>query len=81
MSAKPDDIPQDVWDAASSAFFRMDPEGASEMTNPEEPIARAILAERERCAGIVGLYADHPHSPVIGMIADEIAVAIRAGGK
>ena len=47
---KPDDIPQGVWDAASAAHRStvMDPRKSA-----AEPIARAILAEREACASII----------------------------
>jgi hypothetical protein len=44
---KPDDIPQDVWDAARKLGF----------LRGREIIARAIMAERERCAQIA---ANHP---------------------
>lgn len=52
---KPDDIPQDVWDAARSTYeelFRIGAfRGAGVVVDPQATIARAIMAERERCAG------------------------------
>lgn len=44
---KPEDIPQDVWDAAVKVWSET-PASVS-----RESIARAILAERERAAGII----------------------------
>jgi hypothetical protein len=44
--SRPDDIPQDVWDAAERAYVHDDYFEQVEMT------ARAILAERERCAKV-----------------------------
>lgn len=40
---RPADIPQDIWDAANATNHILLPSGV-------EKIARAILAERERCA-------------------------------
>lgn len=51
---KPDDIPEDVWEAAQGVFNRVDPEGAM-LRNPMLEIARAILAERERCVAIINM--------------------------
>ena len=52
---KPDDIPQDVWDAARSTYeelFRIGAfRGAGVVVDPQATIARAIMAERERCVG------------------------------
>ncbi|HTH11972.1 MAG TPA: hypothetical protein VMA55_20570 [Acidovorax sp.] len=48
----PDDIPQDIWEAAAAAL--------REVATTEEGlylVARAIHAERERCAEIAGLEA------------------------
>ena len=51
MRGKPEDIPQDVWDTAERCWtFVMDEtHGAPDEI---EQIARAILAERERCAKV-----------------------------
>ena len=46
MRNKPDDIPEDVWEAARTV---LDGYLYGKMS-PDEAIARAILAERERCA-------------------------------
>lgn len=85
---KPDDIPQDVWDAAG--YVQLDLDGLSKPKNWDdddwrqglidncETIARAIMAakaeERERCVAIVkaALFHRDPH---------EIINAIRALGK
>lgn len=54
---KPDDIPQDVWDAAEDAFdtllcndIQASGTAAQFRIDSITPVARAILAERERCA-------------------------------
>lgn len=64
---KPDDIPEDVWDAANVAYIAIDDHALAPMDclhcgglsidqwATQAVIARAILAERERCARI----ADH----------------------
>lgn len=81
-SPKPDDIPQDVWDIATSAYF-----GAwnahDEMFNPAsnsisdglslrfiEGSARAIMAEREACIADAAPYAQ----------GNDIIAAIRKRG-
>jgi hypothetical protein len=60
MSGKPADIPDDVWDAAEAveAFvpnFYLQSEAV-------EQIARAILAERERCAKIAREFFPPAHT-------------------
>ncbi|WP_323015504.1 hypothetical protein [Devosia sp.] len=40
--SKPEDIPQDIWDAAAI--------GAAPLVKRQELIARAVMAEREACA-------------------------------
>lgn len=52
---KPDDIPQDVWETAALCWNTM-PSGASDAGTAY--IARAILAERERCAKVAERDAD-----------------------
>lgn len=44
---KPDDMPQDIWDAADAEVERM-PERSPFKSDVRLAIARAILAERER---------------------------------
>jgi hypothetical protein len=85
--SKPDDIPQDVWDAAinaASAAVREDDPGfyitkrATDVLM--EASARAILAERERCAVIADTAAGDASwqdSTDWALIADKIADAIR----
>lgn len=55
--SKPDDIPQDVWDAAINCSVDMK---LRDMRTGEAceaaVIARAILAERERCKEIAALF-------------------------
>lgn len=46
--SKPDDISQDVWDAGDAAWKRAFIE-ADTFDQSIEHIARAILAERDRC--------------------------------
>jgi len=45
---RPEDIPQDVWDVATAVALRPIVTGALFTENYVEPVARAILAERER---------------------------------
>ena len=51
---KPEDIPQDVWEAAQGANDALWALAANddEYHQDTEAIARAILAERERCAEV-----------------------------
>lgn len=55
---KPDDVPQDVWDAAVAALDLMPSHGVQMRHHRIENIARAIMAEREACA----LYHDNAAS-------------------
>lgn len=62
---KPEDIPQDVWDVADAAFDLMlcnciEASGTSEQLRIDstEPIARAILAERDQCVAVIRSLAD-----------------------
>lgn len=72
--SKPDGIPDDVWEAA----FTPGREAcvAVSFDAARVIVARAILAERNRCLNVIGSYADHPNE-VVGMVADEIYSAIR----
>lgn len=49
--SKPDDIPQDVWDAAVHGTH-------DSWDNPPLVLARVIVAERERCHGILRQIAE-----------------------
>lgn len=51
---KPDDIPQDVWDAAGALKSAFHTIGSGNLT---EFAARAIMAERERCLSAMTLKA------------------------
>jgi hypothetical protein len=44
---RPEEIPQDVWDAAKQALQATDEAEQSYMITPITSVARAILAERE----------------------------------
>jgi hypothetical protein len=48
-SDRPDDIPEDIWREAQSVAYAV---SADLTLGAFETIAHAILAERERCAGI-----------------------------
>lgn len=68
--SKPADIPQDVWNAAETAFDLMlcnciEASGTSKQFRIDsiEPHARAILAERERCAKVCEAAAKQFLSP------------------
>lgn len=66
---KPDDIPQDIWDAAiksvRSAWRRK--------SNAAEGCARAIMAEREACALVAENYfSGNPFPTTSGAIAAAI---------
>ncbi len=73
--SKPEDIPQDVWQAAMRVAVEMEAHCAlgTRTDAKAREIARAILAERERCIGFVRQYVD-------GISADDITAAIRKGG-
>lgn len=51
---KPDNIPQDVWEAAMPVAVEMEMQAACRTTTvaKADAIARAILAEREWCATV-----------------------------
>ena len=57
---KPDDIPQDIWDAASNAVGAAGVYTSGTLSHLLllERVARAIIAERERCANLAGHAAD-----------------------
>lgn len=85
--SKPEDIPQDVWDAAWNvevvADFSFDGQtgGTIEQHETAENIARAILAatlaEREACAEIADGYRDKTPNDSLRMGAGWIADDIR----
>lgn len=74
--SKPEDIPQDIWDNASRIADEAQLESYTVWA-----IARAILAERERCASIAGYGTTdedwHPDS-IMGTYGARIARLIRA---
>lgn len=77
---KPDDIPQDAWDAAREAmnahYHVTSARNQSEWDAYIYVAARAVLVERERCAQIAD---DHAKAwgLAMGTGATEIAKAIR----
>lgn len=81
MHGKPDDIPQDVWDAGEDHLRRY-----SYLLISTEIVARAMLAERERCAKLAELEGVCPELNVAGggpewyRHAQRTASAIRKGG-
>lgn len=71
--SRPEDIPQDVWDRAAFAvcgFLAVNRVSFA----PVERTARAILAERERCAKVA---ESDFHRARAGL---SVAAAIRTGG-
>lgn len=96
--SKPDDIPADVWASAENALDNMlcnciEASGSSEKFRADNvsDIARAILAERERCAKVAEtLFSRTPKegrktlykSQELAVYASElVAAAIRGGTK
>ena len=87
MSDKPDDIPQDIWEAAQAAFERQLNEWST-----SEAVARAIMAERERaiaaCERQKASFASDEYAtpqPLGGLMqrfaCDQCIEAIRKEGK
>jgi hypothetical protein len=94
---KPDNIPQDVWSAAEDAFDTLlcndiRASGTSEQFRIDSitPVARAILAERERCAKMADAERDRHwlnyqnggqnRDLFYTTAAENVAAAIRNGG-
>lgn len=86
--SKPDDIPQDVLEQGRVIWIEALADGTPDAAII---IARAILAERERCAAVaerfILVYATSSHDIHVAMqgaakedAAAEIAAAIRKGG-
>ncbi|WP_332717432.1 hypothetical protein [Pelagibacterium mangrovi] len=76
---RPDDIPQDVWDAAEIAtigWVRTEDDGSPEATfdNFVGAIARAILAERERNSRTIVALERRLH--LLAVVADEAITLI-----
>jgi hypothetical protein len=92
---KPEDIPQDVWDAAEfvgEAIHGRHVRGwvswpliTASGPPPQEIVARAIMAERERCAAVADTYFMRWENDGSAywlerrMHSEEIAGAIRKG--
>ena len=73
MMSHPTDIPSDIWDAAVAATHY-------EGVTLDEAIARAIMAERERCAKIAFMRAANAINPYCSAEAHSIAAAILGEG-
>lgn len=59
--SKPDDIPQDVWDATvacAKTVCRNLPDGYGDMAIEFRAIAKAIMDERKRCSNIAAEEAE-----------------------
>jgi hypothetical protein len=76
---RPEGIPQDVWDAANAVADLIPSRGPASLVCVTD-IARAIMAERERCARQVETGAGWIKKYHTGGVFIEIiAAAIRAG--
>lgn len=85
---KPDDIPQDVWDAVEAIMAEVD---AGADLSTEECISLAILAERERCAKVAetcisrtpreGRKTLYKSQEIAVYASDMVAEAIRKGWR
>jgi hypothetical protein len=75
-------IPEDVMNAAEDAVSQA-LGGKKSLREFALPVARAILAERERCAAVADRYGtfkiDTEHGEGYATAASNIAAAIRAG--
>lgn len=75
--SRPEDIPEDVWEAACAVERALPGPvrgGIGDLSNEvvARPIARAILAERERCLTV----AQSLRGPSAELIADQIVSGI-----
>jgi hypothetical protein len=84
---RPDDIPQDVWEAAKATGTEM---RKNQPIYDIEPIARAIMAERERCAleartalqdWLMAHYGAKGIPDGLRVLPAEVATAIRKGAQ
>lgn len=65
--SKPEDIPQDVWNAAQAINLVLP------YPHVQADIARAIMAEREACAEVAANFYDgNPFPTIMGAIATKI---------
>lgn len=82
--ARPDDVPEDVWRAAVAVTSRQPTAfGWRKIT---EDVAKAILAERERCAAEAddlhaGEFVDEAYAEGYFTALDLVGAAIRKGGE
>lgn len=77
---KPDNIPQDVWDAAETAW-ETTAGGPDQRLAPMAAVRAAVLAEREACASIATAQRDNPFNDAGRHLAGRIAIAIRKRGE
>lgn len=77
-NAKPDDIPQDIWDAAHEVGNLIPGGEGDAVTVCVGDIARAIMAEREACAFTAERHGQVVSNEPIGQACSRnIAAAIR----
>jgi hypothetical protein len=76
MTERPSDIPEGVWKGAEDHLQRH-----SHLLSSTEIVARAVMAEREKCALVAEarkpLYATTGHNG--RLVCSEVASSIRAG--
>jgi hypothetical protein len=79
---RPDGIPEDVYESAKREllFANTKAHMLGIETDPLECLSSAILAERERCAGVADDHAT-AWGLAMGQQAKEIAAAIRKGAQ
>jgi hypothetical protein len=75
---RPDGIPEDIWKASQFIMgweHRLMPDNARHLT---EEVARAILAERDRCVSVAENFRDPNPFPTVYAA---IAASIRKGAQ
>jgi hypothetical protein len=75
--SKPDDIPQDIWDAASAVVGPPDGLGYAKVFT--DRVARAIAAERDGCEKIAWMTGATSTDAFVGNAGRVVADAIHRG--
>lgn len=75
--SKSDDIPEDVWDKATAQPLVSTGDIDDDIS---EAIARAIMAERQRCLTLCIMQGSQWGSLEAAVACDDLADKIRAGG-
>ncbi len=83
---RPDDIPADIWDAADALATRVRDAYLDDddlvLGRPREIAARALIAERERCAAVAtGEITTLLGAEFADTITGYVAAAIRKGAQ